>query len=108
MPHPFFKRAFSTDGLPSKIGEKVYEKIQKTAHHLWGVETENGKTVISRNHEDSVVPDKSRKQEFQMGDVVLILSGEKKIAANVLSHNGSNLTVEIDGFIYDIDDSMVE
>jgi hypothetical protein len=112
MSHNFFKYGSNTSGLPSRTSMSLWDRITKKAHDVWSIGEHGGSPVITRlrgetvnSREEPVHAHPERNngaQELNVGDVVLLFMGGKRVLAKISSltevdatieHNGASITV---------------
>lgn len=101
MSHKFHKSGSNVSGLPSRMDEKVWNKIKKFAHDVWSIDDQGGSPVINRMRAETVKPgsgepptspghsiEMSHDNTISAGDLVLLFMGGKRVAARVMGLNG--------------------
>lgn len=122
MAHKFYKTSSNTSGIPSRVDDKVWDKLKKFAHDVWQVNSGEEAPIVNRVRAETVEPgagdshssahpelygDSQDQNTISAGDLVLMFIGGQKISAQVVHDHGDVVTVATaDGYM-DVPPEMV-
>jgi hypothetical protein len=111
--HKFFKRSFSEQTLPSNIAPTTWDRLSKRAHHIWDMNVAGDEIEAVRKHPDTVQASAptldNESNEINVGDLVLLYMGGRRLEARILDTTDAGLSlVTDDGYVEGIPANWVK